>query len=755
MNDYSLTLKGGQKAINYVNLYPKKKMNILVFSFCNLILPNQSREEILGDLYEVSYRLKKQGKSTVIVSLIILSRGLLTAAGEWWLWYQKRCEKWEKQRSQAASQLPKYKDSVKKVGIVWFSNTERLLAEELKDVLSFRKLETVLLNIDTISGISSLSKIRDQLEDADFTIACLGSRYHHQDWSYLQVGLILGQLHNLKFMRFKRILGEHLTGIPSIDGTSREELSKLVKEVNDNSIEEARSWVELKFPQWSTRIEEALSKAEHCIGREENFLVKAVKDYLHEMSHLSSHLDQNTCLNLIILNSVMELQNQISSLESSSWMYSMPSALYPRHLIQLQQTYFARISAVALVDHDEYFWSEEVGRQIGETATRNSIRIFVFRRPEDLERNFAILLEHASRYEVRAMNYDTLTLDFSGFNKNFSIIEISGSKVLAEYVGRGPQKIVRFSAAFAPNAFPSDDEVARHENRLRAISQSAVVIPDLAGKTNDPIKVLQSMRQIRDLVFGRTLVNPVEMSTYVDPEEYDKNEEKHAYFQEMMEKMIAIFSEHRDEDLKPCRVLELGAGTGIFTKRLAHLPKVEVSAIELDCSYFKKLSQNLETYVRKGSVVLYNQDSCTFDPPGKFDYIFSSFADHHIKRSEREMYFHNIKRNLKHDGLLIVGDEFLPPYNSSDKEAWKAALKKYHHHIIEIAEKEGQTKLAALEDAALRSGLEEIGDFKLSCEEYEKVISSAGFAFKKEKIGPHGRDDLGGVYVYTVHLSIQ
>lgn len=87
-----------------------------------------------------------------------------------------------------------------------------------------------------------------------------------------------------------------------------------------------------------------------------------------------------------------------------------------------------------------------------------------------------------------------------------------------------------------------------------------------------------------------------------------------------------------------------------------------------------------------------------------------------------------------------------------DPLARQRALLAYHNHIIEIAQQQGEVLLEKLERDALHSGLERSGDFKLSCQQYEKLLSAAGFEFEKEKIGPLDRDDVGGVYVYTVWL---
>ncbi len=64
-----------------------------------------------------------------------------------------------------------------------------------------------------------------------------------------------------------------------------------------------------------------------------------------------------------------------------------------------------------------------------------------------------------------------------------------------------------------------------------------------------------------------------------------------------------------------------------------------------------------------------------------------------------------------------------------------------------------QIILAKLENDALESGLEEVGDFKLSLAEYEKLLDREKFEFSRTKIGPSDIDDVGGVYVYEIKKS--
>jgi hypothetical protein len=150
-------------------------------------------------------------------------------------------------------------------------------------------------------------------------------------------------------------------------------------------------------------------------------------------------------------------------------------------------------------------------------------------------------------------------------------------------------------------------------------------------------------------------------------------------------------------------------------------------------------------------VRLLDKDSRTYDPGGRFKYIFSSFSDHHIKPQDKPRYFANVKRNLEAGGMFIVGDEFLRAHDAADELAREQALHAYHDHIIQLALKDNNPVLAELEEAALESGLTKKGDFKVSCAEYEEMLTRAGLKVsEKIKIGPLDIDDIGGVYVYAI-----
>lgn len=257
------------------------------------------------------------------------------------------------------------------------------------------------------------------------------------------------------------------------------------------------------------------------------------------------------------------------------------------------------------------------------------------------------------------------------------------------------------------------------------------------------------------------------MSEYIPVDDYDSFEERHAYYLEMMAEMATAFAQRRPRaeggELARGRVLELGAGTGHFTKRMAAQPDVDCVAVEIDDVCFAKLSENLG---KNPDITLYREDSAAFRLDGeghRFHGVFSSFSDHHIRPENRGAYFENVKRHLAPGGAFIVGDEFLPEHDASDEADWRRALNAYHGHIIDVSREHAERlekigdpgeayahrKLMKLETEALQSGLGKIGDFKVARSEYEMSLQAHGFTFAATKIGPLDRDDVGGVYVYV------
>jgi len=257
-------------------------------------------------------------------------------------------------------------------------------------------------------------------------------------------------------------------------------------------------------------------------------------------------------------------------------------------------------------------------------------------------------------------------------------------------------------------------------------------------------------------VFGRDRsVYSKEMSRYIPLREYHENEERHVGYREMVEAMRRWISE-RGEALD---VLEVGAGTGLFTKQLESASCTRrVIAIEIDDDCIAMLRSAFE---ESSKVDCVRGDAVRYDGSRRFDIVCSAFAEHHIRSEDRRDYLGRVRRHLKPDGLFVCGDEFLRPY--ANKAERRAALDAWHGYVIDQARALGGDGdgLIKIETLAWHSGLvalgfrpnetnlAEGGDYKVSIAEYEQALRDAEFRFERLRLSSEREyRERGSICVY-------
>lgn len=454
----------------------------------------------------------------------------------------------------------------------------------------------------------------------------------------------------------------------------------------------------------------------------------------------------------VTLDALGWVTSSLASSQASPYI-DIPLTLYPSHLVNLLKRQKPVVKAVALVDAVERFWPQPPGEEIRLHTTRDSTRVFVFREREELRQHLGMLLKHSRHYNVYALSHKRLVSEYPQHAQDFSLIGTTNT-LLAYYHESArherdvvPVKVIRFST--------HEGEVSSHLDAFEKIHFLAQAVNPLYASGADPDEAATDA--FIDDVFTPEVRQydrkPVEMSAYISPADYHKHEEEHAYYVEMMERMTQLVASHAHlEGLT--RVLEFGAGTGLFTKRLAGLPNLDLVAVEFDWACFLRLQQTvseLKVGGNQSKITVENKDSRVYNPLGQFRVIASSFADHHIHPIDKPRYFRNVHHNLENGAVFVVGDEFLVNHDPKDEEARRDALRLWHEHIIGIAKEKNQDVLAKLEHDALQSGLQGRGDFKVSCAEYEEHLTRANLKVKeKVRIGPLERDDIGGIYVYTI-----
>lgn len=238
-------------------------------------------------------------------------------------------------------------------------------------------------------------------------------------------------------------------------------------------------------------------------------------------------------------------------------------------------------------------------------------------------------------------------------------------------------------------------------------------------------------------------VKSIEMSRYINLETYHNVERSHPFYIEMIDEINQQIDKYCSKD-NEYKILEFGAGTGLFTAELNKNDSFILDVLELDthcCEILKDNNKDSAYNIICGDAVTYCRE-------GYYDIVVSTFAHDHIHFDKRFALAENIMKNLKRGGIYIMGGELLPKFSDNDER--KKSLFLYHNNIIDIALMDNLIDLAYIENNALKSGLDMVGDFKRHEEMFEHEMSSSGLKLVlKKKVGPLDKDDVGGVFVYV------
>jgi SAM-dependent methyltransferase len=520
---------------------------------------------------------------------------------------------------------------------------------------------------------------------------------------------------------------------------------------------------------------------ESALQEIEKLAIKGPPELIEEAKKLSAMIEPSKIGGIQALNEsqpmlkvVLEYfaatRNNIEQLKSENCHVSVPATEYPNYLISLQKMPSTYVKAVAIVDDVEKFWDSPIADNILRVSTREKTkRVFIFKEQKYSKQLRSVIREHWLRYDVRLTSKDSVQSkileknihDFSliwSSNADANPTEPPSGTILAQYSKLHGNIEIEFS---------SESNVVRTYWKIFLDIYDNAIIPD---QSPDPDI---SIGRAISLVFG---LNNKEMSHYIEVEKYDRCEKLHPYFTEMRNEMLKQLIEWQ----KPIpKIWEVGAGTGILSQEILTILSnrndgSSLESIEYDSEYFIYLSNKLKIFQPR--LKLSQEDAKRYDPSGKFDLIFSSFADHHIVRTDDEAkrYYENIRKNLFDGSFFIVGDEFLREHDRTSNEDRIEAIKAYHNHIIEQARIE-MTQAPAdrhddyqgfieLETEARESGIRAVqnptfpdsGDYKVSISHFKQRIKRAGLHIDSiVPIGPQDesiRERVGGIYVIKIRL---
>jgi SAM-dependent methyltransferase len=599
------------------------------------------------------------------------------------------------------------------------------------------------ISMEIDSGENFYNRIHGEMDSASQALGIMTDVALDRPWFQYEIAYLRGKLGSFPLLRLGPPLAQDhpLHPYHAPDGFDFQRLMRFVEGLLKDFDERVKSPIlknlQQKAPEWNTLTEPIRHKNAEMAKLRESILV-AIEAVLK--CKRSTGFLAHSCTRELATKTLKDLATAFRGLQDEMQpSYRIDYRSYPDYLIHLQRELCATTQAIAIVDDVEEFWAHKTGDAILEATLDGSRRVFIFENTELFSKYFRQVLRHAEKYPVYVMTSKEFGRVRRRVTRDFSIIKAKNGDSIAAYYDNAAANIhFTTDPAIVAQKLSIFEEVVRWGHLLRP--------PD----HNTNWKAYED--EISKLIFAEHADAGNQHSDVIPIEIYDAFEEDHPFYREMHDVMLGEFRKRAGDAALSFNVLEIGAGTGLFTKRLAQQPfaGMTIKAMEPDEGAHPLLQRKLQSKANRVQPIL--ASILTYDPRGEFRFIFSSFSEHHIRPEDKEQYFSVVGGTMERGGYLIVGDEFLAPSCHDGAEAYDDALNRYHEYIIDLATRAHHSEVAELERLAMESGRETASnriDYKTSLDSYKNKATRAGLVLEAEHcITPAEiANSVGGIHV--------
>ncbi len=172
----------------------------------------------------------------------------------------------------------------------------------------------------------------------------------------------------------------------------------------------------------------------------------------------------------------------------------------------------------------------------------------------------------------------------------------------------------------------------------------------------------------------------------VSAEVYEKGLQAHQYIPQADEAILDTVAELAKKSLAKLRVLDLACGPGRLTRIINQIPNTTVLGIDASPEFIE-YAKNKDPQGQYEVI-----DFTTDQINNTFNCVIVQGVLHHIHNSNRQIWTKKIHQLMEVDSTLIVGDEFIPPYDDEQDRKVKSGI--FYLHIIDEAMRGGFESLA-------------------------------------------------------------
>ena len=129
----------------------------------------------------------------------------------------------------------------------------------------------------------------------------------------------------------------------------------------------------------------------------------------------------------------------------------------------------------------------------------------------------------------------------------------------------------------------------------------------------------------------------------------------------------------RQPGAEPIRVLDLGAGTGLFSSFvLSHDPQAQFVLVDLAENMLAMAAKRFEAASAQFSYIV--GDIRAIEYANEFDLVISSLAIHHLEHADKQVLFQRVQRALKPGGIFLNLDQIHAPTPQLREHYWAVWL---------------------------------------------------------------------------------
>jgi SAM-dependent methyltransferase len=163
--------------------------------------------------------------------------------------------------------------------------------------------------------------------------------------------------------------------------------------------------------------------------------------------------------------------------------------------------------------------------------------------------------------------------------------------------------------------------------------------------------------------------------------------------EEALYRAIEDFAAHWYElQGRPASILDLCAASGLAAGRVrSRIPVDSIDLVDIDEAALNCAVQRLSACT---SVCKHVVDAASFRPERKYDLVIANSAFHHIEDGRKVEFLKQARLGIAEDGLILLGEHFLPPYNSFG--GFRKAVECFYELLIPELLDQGE------DDAAIR-----------------------------------------------------